>query len=127
MQPPAVAAVIMPRPAADDRAAASAVVCNDARGHSQAAAGDGAGGPGDRDIAEGSDGLQKAVFGPLQALYKTRWEDSKRIALGRVVLEHLQLLLIVLQPQFLWTFDASFWCGAVRCGARVLCTLCWGA
>ena len=60
-------------------------------------------------MVEASQNLQKAVFGTLLTLYKERWEDSKRFLVGRVLLEHLQLLLVVLQPQFLWTFDTSYW------------------
>lgn len=53
--------------------------------------------------------LKKIVFGQLLTLFKERWEDSKRFLVGRVLLEHLQLLLILLQPQFMWTFDTSYW------------------
>lgn len=74
---------------------------------SMAAGGDGVGGAGD--ITETSEAVHKAVFGPLLTLNKERWEDSKRFLVGRVLLEHLQLLLILLQPQFLWTFDTSYW------------------
>lgn len=52
---------------------------------------------------------QKKLNGFLVTLYKERWEDSKRFLIGRVLLEHLQLLLILLQPQFLWAFDTSYW------------------
>lgn len=70
--------------------------------------GDGVGGGAAGDL-EASQALQKAVFGPLLTLYKERWEDSKRFLVGRVLLEHLQLLLILLQAQFFWTFDTSYW------------------
>jgi hypothetical protein len=83
-----------------------------------AAGGDGMGGPDDFATAQ-SQMLQKAVFGPLLTLYKERWEDSKRFLTGRVLLEHLQLLLVLLQPQFLWTFDTSHWCGCL-CVSAVL-------
>lgn len=53
--------------------------------------------------------IQTAVFGVLLTLFKERWEDSKRYAFGRIVLEHLQLLLLLLQPYFLWTFKYNFW------------------
>jgi hypothetical protein len=53
--------------------------------------------------------IQKKLFGFLVTLYKERWEDSKRFLVGRVLLEHLQLLLILLQTQFLWTFDQKYW------------------
>lgn len=61
------------------------------------------------DITESNEAIQKALFGFLLTLYKERWEDSKRFMLGRVVLEHLQLLLILLQAQFWWSFNTSFW------------------
>ncbi len=54
--------------------------------------------------------MQKTLFGFLVTLYKERWEDNKRFLVGRVLLEHLQLLLILLQAQFLWTFDKTYWC-----------------
>lgn len=74
-----------------------------------AAGGDGVGGaPGDI-TSETSAAVQKAVLGFLITLYKERWEDSKRFALGRMLLEHLQLALILLQQQFLWAFDTSYW------------------
>lgn len=75
---------------------------------SQAGGGDGFEG-GSADLAESASVAQKKLNGFLVTLYKERWEDSKRFLIGRVLLEHLQLLLILLQPQFLWTFDTSYW------------------
>lgn len=66
------------------------------------------GGPGDL-ASEAQNELQKALFGALLTLHKERWEDSKRFLAGRVLLEHLQLVLVLLQAQFLWTFDTSYW------------------
>lgn len=74
---------------------------------SQAGGGDGF--DGSADFAESASVAQKKLNGFLVTLYKERWEDSKRFMIGRVLLEHLQLLLILLQPQFLWTFDTSYW------------------
>lgn len=68
-----------------------------------------AGGGGDDLAAETASTTQKTLYGFLCTLYKERWEDNKRFLVGRVLLEHLQLLLILLQAQFLWTFDASYW------------------
>lgn len=53
--------------------------------------------------------VQKKLSGFLVTMYKEKWEDNKRFLVGRVLLEHLQLLLIMLQAQFLWTFDSSYW------------------
>lgn len=53
--------------------------------------------------------VRTAVSGALLALFKERWEDSKRYACGRLALEHLQLLLLLLQPYFLWTFQYQHW------------------
>jgi hypothetical protein len=70
------------------------------------------GGGGAADLAaETTSAVQKTLFGFLCTIYKERWEDNKRFLVGRVLLEHLQLLLILLQAQFLWTFDASYWYG----------------
>lgn len=68
-----------------------------------------AGGGADDLAAETASTVQKTLFGFLCTLYKERWEDNKRFLVGRVLLDHLQLLLILLQAQFLWTFDASYW------------------
>jgi hypothetical protein len=73
-----------------------------------AAGGDGVGG-GAGDLTETNAFIQKLLFGLLGTLFKERWEDSKRFLVGRVVLEHLQLLLLLLQAQFFWTFDMSYW------------------
>lgn len=73
-----------------------------------AAGGDGVGG-GPGDLTETNAFIQKLLFGFLVTLFKERWEDSKRFLVGRVLLEHLQLLLVLLQAHFFWTFDMSYW------------------
>jgi hypothetical protein len=94
-------------PCAPASAAAAAARTRSAAG-SQAGGGDGLEG-GSADLAESASLVQKKLNGFLVTLYKERWEDSKRFLLGRVLLEHLQLLLILLQPQFLWSFDTKYW------------------
>ncbi|WIA37851.1 hypothetical protein OEZ86_014704 [Tetradesmus obliquus] len=53
--------------------------------------------------------IAAAVFGVLGTLLKERWEDSRRYLALRFTMEHLQLLLILLQPHFGWRFNYEHW------------------
>jgi hypothetical protein len=76
---------------------------------SSVAAGDGMGsGPGDIGLDQ-THTIAAAVFGVLGTLFKERWEDSRRYLALRFSMEHLQLLLILLQPQFGWMFQYEHW------------------
>ncbi|WIA17635.1 hypothetical protein OEZ85_014441 [Tetradesmus obliquus] len=76
---------------------------------SSMAAADGlGGGPGDVGLDQVQT-IAAAVFGVLGTLFKERWEDSKRYLALRFTVEHLQLLLILLQPHFGWKFHYEHW------------------
>lgn len=81
------------------------------------AAGDGLGsGPEDAGLDQ-TQTIAAAVFGVLGTLLKERWEDSRRYLALRLTMEHLQLLLILLQPHFGWRFHYENWWAA--CSASV--------
>lgn len=71
--------------------------------------GDGLDGRQASDLAEQSQTLQLAVFGVLLTIFRERWEDSKRYVAARVGLEHLQLLLVLLKPHWMWAFNYNHW------------------
>jgi hypothetical protein len=66
------------------------------------------GGPGDLGLDQ-TQTIAAAVFGVLGTLFKERWEDSRRYLALRFTMEHLQLLLILLQPHFGWLFHYEHW------------------
>jgi hypothetical protein len=61
------------------------------------------------ELTERTQTIKTAFFGFLLTIYRERWEDSKRYALLRVAIEHLQVLMVLLQPQFLWRINYGSW------------------
>jgi hypothetical protein len=54
-------------------------------------------------MLEQSQQVQTAIFGTMYSILRVRWESVRRYVLLRFFMEHLQLLLVLLQPTLGWS------------------------